>query len=607
MTITIVAFTPRLFVGVADRVGIELVADKETKVDFVDVRVRSYQGWSVGSGKSRVAHRTVQDITHQRFRSVRILPAGTTRLELELTVPWDVPPSHDVAPAYAFVELAVRVAVPWWIDPRERFRIPVRHRAGGAVLSRPSVWRSRTEHGDEARIELGLATGQIAAGDALVGSVAVFHMDDAKPREVTLSLVPMLRLQGRGRVRAAAGITYGYTVQLPARSAGTSVPFALPIPEALPPNFESATHACGYQLIARTGSFFGGRVEVAAPLQLVDATASDGTSRLAIPPALTDDRVAGAFTTFAQGAGWHAVDDAHAAGITIGRREGDAEIQLTYAHRGEAGTFLFARVAYPSLGLGLDVTPASVLRHVFFKDVEVGIPAWDRAHAVQARDEAQALPVLRAVVPALRDQGALGAVVRWTDHVLEFERLVVAVDVPDLAYAGELLARLAGVIATASDLAPPPAGCTVDVPAWRELARGLEGHLALADLSIAGTRGRAPVHLGLEFDDHARPRRVSVTVGDPEQAGEVARAVTLVLAHPAADVIGSTAPGAVADVVARWPADLVELHLGNGVATASLPLAAGAPCIVDAARVRELVESLHAVLAALAPEAGPYR
>ncbi len=607
MTITINAYTPVFFGGVAARVGLELVADKETKVDFVDVRVRSHQGWSVGNGKSRISHRTVQDITHQRFRSVQSLPVGTTRLELELVVPWGVPPSHDVAPAYAFVELAVRVSVPWWLDPRERFRIPVRHRAGGPVVSAPAVWRSRTGRGDEARIELGLATGQIAAGDTLVGSIAVFHMDDAKPREVTLSLVPMLRLQGRGRVRAATGTTYGFALQLPPHSAGTSVPFMFHVPAALPPSFESATHACSYQLVARTGSFFGGRVEVAAPLQLVDAIASDGTSRLALPPGLTDERVAGAFTTFAQRTGWHAIDDAHAAGITIGRREGDAELQLTYAHRGEAGTFLLARVAYPSLGLGLDVTPSSVLRHVFFKDLEVGIPAWDRAHAVQARDEAQALPVLRAVVPALRDQGVLGTVVRWTDHVLEFERLVVAVDVPDLAYAADSLAGLAAVIATASELAAPPAGCTVDVAAWRELARDLEGHLALADLSIAGTRGRAPVHLGLALDEHARPVGVSATVGDPEQAGEVARAVTLVLAHPSAEVAGSSAPGAVADVVARWPADIVELHLANGVAAASLQLPADPPCVVDAARVRGLVDGLHAVLAALAPEAGPYR
>ena len=607
MTIQIIAHAPAIFVGIGERIELELVADKPTKVDFVDVKVRSYQGWSLGSGKSRITLRTTQDITHQRFRSVRALPSGTTRLAFELVVPPGTPPSHALAPAFSFVELRVRVSVPWWLDPRASVLIPVRHPPYAPQATVPSVWRSRSARGDEARIELGLATGRIAAGDALVGSVAVFHMDDAKPREVTLSLVPVLVLTGHGRPRSATSTTYAIKLTLPSHSAGTSVPFVFPIPQTLPPSFEAATHACGYQLVARTGSFFSGKIEVAAALQLVDAVAADGTSRHALPPGLTDERVADAFASFARTHGWHAVDHADATGMTIARTAGESELQLTYAHRGEAGTFLRARVAHPTLGLGLVVTPASVLRHVFFKDLEVGIADWDRAHAVQARDEAQALPVLRALVPALRDQPALGPLARWTDHALDFERLVVSVDGPDLASAGDLLARLADAIVTASELATPPAACTVDVAAWRELARSLDGHLALADLSIAGTRGHLPVHLGLEFDEHARPLAVHASVGDPEQAGEVARAVTLALPHPAAEVASAGASGAVAEVVARWPADIVDLHLGNGVAAASLQLSPGPPCVVDAARVRGLVDALCAVLAAIAPEAGPYR
>ncbi len=81
------------------------------------------------------------------------------------------------------------------------------------------------------------------------------------------------------------------------------------------------------------------------------------------------------------------------------------------------------------------------------------------------------------------------------------------------------------------------------------------------------------------------------------------------LPHPLADVLAATVPDAVVECVAAWPTDLVDVEVGNGVASGDVRLPAttppAAPVPVDAARVRALVVALRALLAALEPAASP--
>ena len=602
------AHTSALFVGIAGRVEIEIVADKETRIDYVDARIQSVQGWSIGSGRSQISHRHVERYVETRLRGKGVLPVGTTRLALDVTLPPGTPPWHAIEPAYAYVELRVHVSIPWWPDPRERFRLPVRLPPGPPVPPVPSVWRSLIGREDEPRIELGLASQRVAAGDTLVGSCAVYHMGDSKPRDVSVLLVPMFTLFGRGRARPHAGDAFGIRLVLPPGSDGTSMPFAIQLPASLTPSFAATSQVLEWQVHARTGgSLFGRKLLVIAPLYVVDAIAADVTTRYARPPALTDERVVAVLVAFAREHGWRQVTDDDARAFSIARAEGEHELRLSYVHRGADGTFLVARIAHASLGLGLSVVPSSTLRHVFLKDIEVDVPDWDRRHLVNARFAEQALPMLRAAVPGLVEAIALGTLVRWTDDALVFERPIVAISAPDLDFASRTLVRLAAGLVAACALIPPPPGCVVDVEAWRDLARTLHGHLALGDLSIAGTLGSAPIHLGLDFDGDAHPTAVHATLGDPEQAGAEARAVSLALARPAAEIAASGAPDAIAELVATWPADLVDLHVADGVVAASWRLPAAAPPVIDVTRVRQRVDALSAVLGALSPGASPYR
>src|SRR6185436_16280386 len=115
--------------------------------------------------------------------------------------------------------------------------------------------------------------------------------------------------------------------------------------------------------------------EVAVPLEIVDASAAATTAQLQVAPRLADARVTAAFERFAQAAGWHlAQPDTDEAGSPfLEHAHEGAELGIGYAYRGKDGTYLVARLAHPSLGLGLSITPSSSLRHVFFRDIEIDI------------------------------------------------------------------------------------------------------------------------------------------------------------------------------------------------------------------------------------------
>jgi hypothetical protein len=449
-----------------------------------------------------------------------------------------------------------------------------------------------------------------------VGSVAVFHLDDRKPRELSISLVPVLTLQGRGRTRERRGTTIDSTLVLPAGSAGSNVPFQLELPASLTPSFQTVTHGLAWWLVASSGGIFTAKVSVSLGLEILDASAAATTTRLTTAPQLGDERVAAMFAAFAAATGWRASvhddrSDPRLAGqVAVEREAGDSELYLAYAYRGEEGTFAVSRIAHPALGLDLVVTPSSALRHVFFKDVEVDVESWDRAHHVTARFADQAIPPLRAVVPALMRAAHLGTLMRWDDDGLVFERPFAAIDEHELGRMADELAAVASAIAVASVEIAPPGGLVVDVPAWQRLATWLDGRFCVGDLSIEGTLDGAPVHVALEWTEDHQPRCVRATLGDPEAASAQTRGVAISLAHPAAEVASDPGASSIRERVAAWPADLIELQITNGVASAAYLLPAGASPVLETARVRELAEALRSVLAALdpgAPGAGPYR
>ena len=600
-----ISATNPMFVGREVVVEIDVTTTKETKVDFINTRLVGDQGWSIGSGDSKISYSVDYPRLEFQVMGPGVLPAGTTtRFSARYILPQGTPPTHEIAPGYARMTFSVHVSIPWRLDGRYHYNFKVRVPPPAVV--RKAVLIRSTGEPNRPRIEIGLASSWLVAGEDLVGTCAVYHLDDAKPREVSLDLVPDLTLLGRGRARERRGREIGTTLTIPAGSAGTSVPFRLPLPASMTPTFEAATHALRWWLVARTGSFFGTKVDVSVPLDIVDASAAATTPRLQAAPRLGDERIARVFSQFATNRGWRN-GEAGAADFAIEREIHGSDMRIAYAYRGQEGTFLVATVHSPSVGLGIAVSPSSSLRHVFFHDVEVDIDAWDRANHVTARSPAQAIPFLKDLVPTLMRCASLGTMVRWNDTEIVFERAVTDVDDAELDVVGAQLELIALMRVTAESKVGAPPGLVTDLTAWHSLATWLGGTLALGDLAIRGTLDGAKVDLGLTWNAEKRPVGGHVAVGDPLVSSEELRKIVISLPHPAADVLAANAAERLVDPVTRWSSAIVDLHVADGVASALYLLPAGDPPAADAAQVRALVEGLRAVLGALVPAAGPYR
>ncbi len=596
------------FAGQSVVIEIEVVAKDETKIDFIDIRATGKQGWAIGSGDSRVVQRASFPELSARVAEAGVLPTGKTRYAARFSLPFGTAPSHKLDPAWAYLELFVHVSIPWWIDGRYRFSVPVRVPPPPRIERTPLAMRSTPEGAaaGKPRLEISLASTRLIAGETLVGSCAVFHVDDRKARDLDIMLVPTLKLFRGNRVRERRAATYNISIPIPAGSAGTNIPFQFRLPDEMTPTFKTVTHELSWWLVASYGSFFGGKEEVAIPLEVVDASAAATTAQLQVAPRLADQRVVDAFDRFAVASGWTvAVDDDDPSSPYVERVHAGSELGIGYSYRGKDGTYLVARLAHPSLGLGLSVTPSSSLRHVFFRDIEIDFDAWDRAHLVAARSADQAVPFLKRAAPAaMAAIKAIGPLVRWDDDALVFERPIVSVERAELDRIATALAALATSLADSRTAIAPPPGLAVDASAFAELASRWKGRFTPGDLSIDGSLDNAAIDLGLQWDEAGNPYCIRATLGSPNDASELARQLSLSLPRPAADALAASTPEALVDKLTAWPAEFRDLHIHDGVVSASLLLDGPS---VDAARVRELVEALRAVLAAIDPAASPYR
>ena len=584
-----------LYPGQRARFELAITAERDTKVDHIDIRIVGDQGWYIRDGSQRCYLPDLQ----ARLMGPGVLAAGTRRFATAFELPAQMPPSHRLEPAWARLRVKVDVGLPWWPDPYKMFDIPVRLPPPPQVVRVPVAMRSPGPAGAP-RLELSLASTRLVAGEIVTGACAVFHADDRKPREVELMIVPLLALRrARGRLMRP-GSPFVFRLVLPAGSAGTSMPFSIRLPAEITPSFETVSHALSWQLVARIGSTFGQPLEIRVPLEIVDASAAAQSARLAAAPPLSDQRVTHAFEAFARAHGWRAavVRDPDEQ-VAVERDAGEATLRLGYANRGERGTHVVARVVHPPLGLGLSVTPSTALRELVARDIEIELAAWDRTHHVVARAAEQTVPFLRAAVPALVDAAEpLGRLARWTDDALVFERPAAGALAAELERAGAVLERIGGAIA-AAPIAPPP-GVEVKLHAWRELARMLGGRLVVGDLSIDGRLDQLDVAVALRWDDAQRPSAIAANVGPAASVADI----DLTLAHPFDEYDAEAVPAAIRELLARWPGDFTDLRIADGIASAAWVLGDGP---ADAARVRELVLALRGLLAALDPSAGPYR
>ena len=117
-----------LYAGETGRLEIELEAEQDTRIKYIDTTVSVDEGWVIGGGNNRVSNEIVLPVGRWRLAGPGVLPAGTNRYLVDVATPVIAPPSHEHAPAYSRLIVYVHVSIPWWPDGKLRVRYVFRDR-----------------------------------------------------------------------------------------------------------------------------------------------------------------------------------------------------------------------------------------------------------------------------------------------------------------------------------------------------------------------------------------------------------------------------------------------------------------------------------------------
>ncbi|HVH46395.1 MAG TPA: hypothetical protein VM925_28835, partial [Labilithrix sp.] len=164
------------------RAEVVLTSASDTPVEYVSFRL-----WTTATGSA--GGRTLFS-QESRVGAFRMLP-GEHRIGADFDVPASCPPSYIGRFASIDTALTVHVAIPWWLDRKQSFRVPVTLAPVPPLDPVPKVFVSRHDgpRGNAPYVELALDATQIALGDLVSGSISLQNLGGAHVRAVDLSFV----------------------------------------------------------------------------------------------------------------------------------------------------------------------------------------------------------------------------------------------------------------------------------------------------------------------------------------------------------------------------------------------------------------------------------
>lgn len=469
-----------------------LTSTSETPVDYVAVSLRGWTRIGIGQGKSRRVYEQTFFLREWRAPAFTMTP-GEHRFNAEFDLPDHGAPSYTGPDTLISYTMTVEVAIPWWPDRVQDFIVPVAFAPAPAPERRPErfVTSSRGPRGKDPFMELSLDATQVVLGDALAGSVSLQNLRGKRIRGVDLSIVELEGIRDPA-MAVREGRRFTRRVFDGAPEEGAAVPFRVLIPETATPTFESRapTHSLHVttHIEVRAEVAWGKDIGITAPIH-VGPKAIDAHGR-------EQGRVAPVGLQRAMMV-WH--DVAARSGLTsdpeahrMFGRVGDVTVEVFPESRDDY--WLVAKLAWPSLGLDLEVTERSWSDALAVDVVKSGDANLDARLCVHAREHAQAK-------------------VLATPEVLGWIKGFAAVTIEDtgarLAVRGAAQVRetletfVGGVLAAASILddvrkkIPPPILFADDVPAWEALAARIRGRLELGRMWIHKAQvGTSTVDIG---------------------------------------------------------------------------------------------------------------
>jgi hypothetical protein len=515
-------------------------------------------------------------------------------------IPSTLPPTYLGTAIEHHAWIAVRVAIPWWLDVRETFDVTIvaKPRARPA----PSPVAGTSLRGNEPFVEVSLHAQSFAPGDVIEGEVAFGNLGRGAVEYLESALVGFEKFVGSGRSFGPLNVeteTHRHTAFLAVsrEGEGRAIPFRVVVPASAPPSLTLPRGALFWVFEARLAVQGGATAGLRTPVTIA---AFEGHAHAvgAEPPRIGANR-------------WQALWQEAGArvGLTIDRQRlrltgelADCDVSVSVSRDDAKRSSLVARIQFRSWGLGLSVWNAGLLDlGTYFPADELG-----RRFRIKGRDPVQ---IDEALTPPLR-----AALLAFDEVRLVDDQVDVQTDAPgyDQPWIGEFLARVAA-LADALDKASrhirPPAGMASFLSAWRRFADACDAELTVGSMAITGGDFEgAPFEIRTELEGKAPVATVVELVIEPplESLVDVVGADAIQrLPPPIREILGSIEPlcrpllAAVTPTPRASPPDL-----RSALFSLRLPVV-----LADPAALREVMATLLALAAALRGDrrAGPYR
>ena len=588
--------------GEAFTATVLLDCKREVPVEFVKVRLHGLETWTVGSGKHSTTRKHVLVNLGAQLSGERTLSAGRHELPVKIPLPKDLPPSFQGRSGRIEYELAVHVSVPWWPDRRSEFEIHVVPDEVQSPPMSPQIYSSRVEGpaDREAHAEMSVSSSWTRAGEVVRGAFALSNVAHNRYSEATVGLVGTEVLyNGPHTYRELEYLRYRVRVGIEEAAEGEMLPFQFRLPpDAMSqiarkraPRNRNGLVSLRWELELRVGIRWGRDLVLRVPFEVFPKSKKpgDAPARLA-PPIVGSDRLKEL---------WQRIGQPHglAYGMQTLTREFDqTHLTIRREHLGRDGIHLIAELRYPDLHLALEIEPAKGLK--MLGGVQVGHDDWDRAHHVLARDPAQAIALLKDLVPRMA-----GPTVRRMDD----QQLLLS-----FRDAGQKPAVLRKFVASAVRLAehievvrrrlPPPSGLVSALPEWQDLATRISGALETARMRITGQAGALATEVRVAFDKKGNPMHTWLSVAPSTPLDEE----HLFQWDKSSGDIAAPRSGEAGELIRAAANGAEELSIDRERVSVKLGLLGIDPG-VRAVSVEQKLSRIARLVQVLRGEAGPYR
>ena len=257
-----------------------LTSKSVTPVDGLTLTLRGKE--IIGDGK--YVHYRREIVAQRAAFGPFTLEKGEHRRASRFPIPFDATPSYAGRTIFVEYELDVHVAIPWWLDRRERFIIPVTRRGVDTPSAPARVFCNRTGRGSELYIEATVDDQRVEQDGAISGAISFANVSQVRIKRVELQFHARETVGAPTPKWQLDAATYVSTILDRAPTEGETARFRVRLPKNATVSFHTPHGRLDWFVAIVAIVSMGEDARIELPIEIVPATRGARRRRAELPP-----------------------------------------------------------------------------------------------------------------------------------------------------------------------------------------------------------------------------------------------------------------------------------------------------------------------------------